>query len=174
MPIDVLVVGAGPSGLFSALELARHGVRAWVVEREPLPHHQARATTIQPGTLELLGRAGVADEVLAASEHLRFGRLLDTDLRVISELDFAGTGCRWEFQCTLPQWRTEQILAQRLADVGVTVQRGVRASSIETRPDGLLVTLDDGHGATRIAETGWRSEEHTSELQSPVHLVCRL
>jgi 2-polyprenyl-6-methoxyphenol hydroxylase-like FAD-dependent oxidoreductase len=155
MPIDVLVVGAGPSGLFSALELARHGIRARVVEREPQPHHQARATTIQPGTLELLGRAGVADEVLAASEHLRFGRLLDTDLRVISELDFAGTGCRWEFQCTLPQWRTEQILAQRLCDVGVTVQRGVSASSIETRPDGLLVTLDDVHGATEIAETGW-------------------
>ena len=155
MTIDVLVVGAGPSGLFSALELARHGVRARVVERAPEPHHEARATTIQPGTLELLARAGVADEVLAASEHLRFGRLLDTDLHVISELDFACTGFRWEFQGALPQWHTEQILAQRLSDVGVTVQRGVTASSIETRPDGLLVTLDDMHGTTEIAETGW-------------------
>lgn len=155
MAIDVLVVGAGPSGLFSALELARHGVRARVVERDPQPHHQARATAIQPGTLELLARAGVADPMLAASEHLRFARLLDTDLEVISELDFAGTGCKWEFQCSLPQWRTEQILAARLSELGVTVQRGLTAASIETRPDGLLVALEDVQGNTTTIETGW-------------------
>jgi 2-polyprenyl-6-methoxyphenol hydroxylase-like FAD-dependent oxidoreductase len=111
MTVDVLVVGAGPSGLFSAVELARHGVQARVVERDPKPHHQARAAAIQPGTLELLARAGLVDRILAASEHLRFARLLDPNLEVISELNFAGTGCRWDFQCNLPQWRTEQILS---------------------------------------------------------------
>jgi 2-polyprenyl-6-methoxyphenol hydroxylase-like FAD-dependent oxidoreductase len=155
MTVDVLVVGAGPSGLFSALELARHGVRARVVERDPHPHRQARATAIQPGTLELLARAGVADQILAASEHVRFARLLDTNLEVISELDFAGTDCKWEFQCSLPQWRTEQILADRLSELGVTVQHGVTATSIESRPDGLLVALNDADGDTTIAETGW-------------------
>ena len=124
MTVDVLVVGAGPSGLFSAIELARHGVQARVIEREPEPHRQARATSIQPGTLELLARAGLADEMLAASEHLRFVRFLDPNLDVISETDFAGTGCRWEFQCSLPQWRTEQVLSERLFELGVTVQRG--------------------------------------------------
>ncbi|MGN6166542.1 MAG: FAD-dependent oxidoreductase [Solirubrobacteraceae bacterium] len=122
MTVDVLVVGAGPSGLFSAIELARHGVPALVVEREPEPHHQARATSIQPGTLELLARAGVADGIVAESEHLQFGRLLDANLEVISELDLARTGCRWEFQCNLPQWRTEQVLAERLRELGITVQ----------------------------------------------------
>ena len=37
---DILVIGAGPAGLFAALELARHGVRARVVERAPQPHRQ--------------------------------------------------------------------------------------------------------------------------------------
>jgi 2-polyprenyl-6-methoxyphenol hydroxylase-like FAD-dependent oxidoreductase len=50
---QVVVIGAGPSGLFAAAELARHGVPAGVVEREPAPHRQARATALQPGTLEI-------------------------------------------------------------------------------------------------------------------------
>lgn len=48
---EVLKVGAGPSGLFAAIERARQGVQARVVEREPGPHTQARATAVQPGTL---------------------------------------------------------------------------------------------------------------------------
>ena len=155
MTVDVLVVGAGPSGLFSAIELARHGVQARVIEREPEPHRQARATSIQPGTLELLARAGIADEMLAASEHLRFVRLLDADLNVISETDFAGTGCRWEFQCSLPQWRTEQVLSERLFELGVTVQRGVAASSIESNGDSLLVALQYPDGRREQVEAGW-------------------
>lgn len=155
MPDDVLVVGAGPSGLFSAIELARHGVQARVFERNPEPHHQARATTIQPGTLEVLEAAGLVDDVLAASEHLRFARVLDTNLDVVSELAFAGVGCEWDFQCCLPQWRTEQILASRLTELGVTVQRGVTVSSIEARADGALATLEHADGTTEMAEAAW-------------------
>ncbi len=153
--VDVLVVGAGPSGLFSAIELARHGILARVVERNPEPHHQARATALQPGTLELLARAGVMDAVLAASEHLRFARVLDTNLNAVGELDFAGAGCDWEFQCSLPQWRTEEILAERLRDLGVAVERGVAVSSIESRPEGLLVTLENADGTTETVEAAW-------------------
>ena len=45
---DVLIIGAGPSGLFAAAELARHGVEVRLIEREVRSHREARATAIQP------------------------------------------------------------------------------------------------------------------------------
>jgi 6-methylpretetramide 4-monooxygenase / 4-hydroxy-6-methylpretetramide 12a-monooxygenase len=153
--VEVLIIGAGPSGLFAAVELARQGVRARVVEREPGPHTQARATAIQPGTLEILARAGVVDRVLAESEHLRFARLFDAQLRLVNELAFAGADCPWEFQCSLPQWRTEQILADRVEELGGTVERGVEAVSVRQRDDGVLIGLKRADGTTETVEASW-------------------
>src|SRR5580693_9909469 len=143
---DVLVIGAGPSGLFAAVELARHGVRARVVERAPQPHRQARATALQPATLEILQRAGCLDRVLGASVHVGFARVFDPGLSCVSELALAGAGCRWEFQCSLPQWRTEQILTGRLTELGGGVDRGISVVSLTEREDGVLAGLEEADG----------------------------
>ena len=155
---EVLVVGAGPSGLFAAVELARHGVRARVIEREREPHRQARATALQPGTLEILQQAGIADAVLEASEHLGFARVFDSELGCEAEMPFAGAGCRWEFQCSLPQWRTEQILADRLTELGGTVERDVLVASLMERDHDVLVGLrrrDDRDDIATTVEASW-------------------
>ena len=61
---EVLVIGAGPTGLFFAGELARHGVRARIIDAAPAPHTQTRATGIQPAVLEVLHRSGVVEKFL--------------------------------------------------------------------------------------------------------------
>jgi 2-polyprenyl-6-methoxyphenol hydroxylase-like FAD-dependent oxidoreductase len=149
------VVGAGPSGLFAAVELARHGVRARVVERARQPHRQTRATALQPATLEILSSAGLLDQVMAASVHVKFARVFDASLACVSEVGIAGVGCEWEFQCSLPQWRTEQILTDRLAELGGNVDRGVTVISVTERDDGVLVDLEEADGTRRTAEAAW-------------------
>jgi 6-methylpretetramide 4-monooxygenase / 4-hydroxy-6-methylpretetramide 12a-monooxygenase len=154
-PVEVLVVGAGPSGLFAAAELARHGVITRIVEREPRPHRQARATVIQPGTLEILVRAETLDPFLARSIHLDYARVFNDQLEVVGEIAFAGAGCPCEFQCSLPQYRTEEILTDRLTELGGKVERGVSASSMDTTADDVVVNLEHVDGSEETAHVQW-------------------
>jgi len=87
---EVLVIGAGPSGLFAASELARHGVDVRLVEREVRPHHEARATAIQPGTLEILDSVGLLPPFLEAAEHIRAARVYGPDMSELRAMTFEG------------------------------------------------------------------------------------
>ena len=140
----VLIVGAGPGGLFAACELLRHGVRARVVEQRLAPHREARGTALQPAVLEMLERAGLINHFLRAGVRIRHIQLLGPGLREIASEHFAGTGCTYEFQCSLPQWRTEEILREHLESLDLKVEFGTEVTSIEDDPDGVRVTLDTG------------------------------
>jgi len=63
----ILIVGAGPAGLFAACELLRHGVKPRVVERRLAPHHETRGTALQPAVLEILERGDLIEPFLRAS-----------------------------------------------------------------------------------------------------------
>jgi len=144
---DVLIIGAGPSGLFAAGELARHGVGVRLIDREVRPHRQARATAIQPGTLEILDSVGLLPPFLEAAEHVRNTRLYGPDMSELRTMSFTGIDCRCEFQCSLPQYETERILEAYVGSLGGAVERGVTATKVEPDASGVLVELvheDDG------------------------------
>jgi 2-polyprenyl-6-methoxyphenol hydroxylase-like FAD-dependent oxidoreductase len=140
----VLIVGTGPAGLFAACELVRHGVKPRVVERRLAPHHEARGTALQPATLDIIDRAGLIEPFLRAGVRIRQVQLLGPGLQEISTTKFAGIGCKYEFQCSLPQWQTETILRDHLQSLGVNIEHGTEVKSIEDGPDGLCVTLESG------------------------------
>ncbi|MGH8734527.1 MAG: FAD-dependent oxidoreductase, partial [Burkholderiales bacterium] len=64
--IDVLVVGAGPTGLMLAVQLARRSVRVLVVDRNPGPSVATKALGVQARTVEIYSRLGIAARALEA------------------------------------------------------------------------------------------------------------
>jgi 6-methylpretetramide 4-monooxygenase / 4-hydroxy-6-methylpretetramide 12a-monooxygenase len=138
---DILIIGAGPSGLFAAAELARHGVRARLIERDLHPHREARATSIQPGTLEILETVGLLQPFLETAERIHCSRMYGPEMSEIASMSHDGIGCRCEFQCSLPQYETQRILEAHLTSLGRVVERGITATKVETDADGLFVEL---------------------------------
>jgi 2-polyprenyl-6-methoxyphenol hydroxylase-like FAD-dependent oxidoreductase len=76
-------------------------------------------------------------------------------LGLVSEVAFAGAGCRWEFEASLPQYRTEEILGAHLQELGVNIERGVTVSSIEARDDAVRVSLERTDGTLETTEAEW-------------------
>ena len=146
MPSDVLIIGAGPSGLFAAAELARHGVDARLIEREGGPHREARATAIQPGTLEILDSVGALPPFLDAAEHVRCARLYVPGMAELGAMSHDGIDCRCKFQCSLPQYETQRILEAHLVSLGGVVERGITATKLEGGTDEVLVELVHADG----------------------------
>src|SRR5829696_4443761 len=152
---NILVIGAGPSGLFAASELARHGLDVRLVERETRPHHQARATAIQPGTLEILDSVGLLPPFLEAAEHVHRVRVYGPDMSELDAMTFEGIDCRCEFQCSLPQYETQRILEAHLASLGGAVERGVTATKVEPDAnDDVLVELAHADGGVETVHPG--------------------
>ena len=150
----VLIVGSGPAGLFVACELLRHGVRPRIVERRLTPHDETRGTALQPAVLEILDRGGLIGPFLRAGVRIRQIQLLGPGLREIGIANLAGIGCKYEFQCSLPQWRTEAILREHLESLGLEIEFGTDVMLIEDDPAGLRVTLDTG-GRTEVVTVAY-------------------
>ena len=151
---EVLIVGAGPSGLFAACELARHGVAVRLVERDLKPHREARATAIQPGTLEILDSVGLLPPFLEAAEYIRGARVYGAGLTELRAVTLKGLGCRYEFQCSLPQYETQRILEAHLVSLGGAVERGVTATKMTPDADGFLVELVHKGGQVETMHPG--------------------
>jgi 2-polyprenyl-6-methoxyphenol hydroxylase-like FAD-dependent oxidoreductase len=148
---DVVVVGAGPTGLTAAIELARRGVRVRVLDAAPGPHRGSRGKGMQPRTLELLDAMGVADRLVSLGvfalpirRHGPDGSAQDVDV----PHGIADPTTPWARSLLLPQWRTEQVLRERLAEEGVEVGYGRRVAGLTQDGAGVALTLEDGEELT--------------------------
>jgi 2-polyprenyl-6-methoxyphenol hydroxylase-like FAD-dependent oxidoreductase len=124
------------------------------VEQRAAPHHETRGTALQPAVLDVLDRAGLIDAFLEAGVRIRHVELLGPSQRQIARVEFGGIGCSYEFQVSLPQWRTEEILRQHLASHGLSIEYGTEVAAIEDDPAGLSVTLKT-EGRSEVATVGY-------------------
>ncbi|MDX2080650.1 MAG: FAD-dependent monooxygenase [Terrimicrobiaceae bacterium] len=149
---EVLIIGAGPTGLMTACELVRHGVRPRIIDQCAEPHTQTRATGVQPGALEVMARAGLAEAFVERSVPVMGLRVLDSAWREAFVVRPVLPETPYPFTCSLAQWQTEEILNARLAAEGIPVERGVTASEIVSNDDGARVVCERADGSSFVVE----------------------
>ena len=156
MSPDVIVVGAGPTGLTTALLLAHHGVACTVLERRPAPSRTPRARAVTLRTMEVLRGLGLAEEVTAAAVASERTGLPFTFARTLAEAAPARTttmfrrGTRAEQSpCTTvmcPQDVVERILLARVAATpSIRLRRGVDVRGVDVHGDEALLHTAEGN-----------------------------
>jgi 2-polyprenyl-6-methoxyphenol hydroxylase-like FAD-dependent oxidoreductase len=148
MDTDVVVVGAGPTGLALGIDLARRGVDALVVEKADRLFPGSRGKGLQPRTMEVFDDLGVVDAILAAGgtypvqmdwqdgERVGEHRMFDP----VEPTEESPYNTPW----MVPQWRTQEVLFARLEELGGRVSFGREVVGSEQDADGVTVRFATG------------------------------
>ncbi|MFI6153687.1 FAD-dependent monooxygenase [Kitasatospora sp. NPDC051170] len=141
---DVLIVGAGPTGLLLAGDLAAAGVGVTVLEKRGAESNLTRAFAVHARSLELLDARGLADALIATGRPL-------TELRMFGRfgVDLSVLPTRFPFVLITPQYNVERLLLERAEKAGATVLRGAEVTGL--RQDAEGVTLETGDGGVHRA-----------------------
>ncbi|WP_328888486.1 FAD-dependent oxidoreductase [Streptomyces sp. NBC_00316] len=140
--VDVLVVGAGPTGLLLAGDLAARGLSVTVVERRPhRTSNMTRAFAVHARTLEVLDARGLADELLKTGSRL-------TGLRLFGglSLDLSGLRSRFPFLLITPQYEVERLLERRALSAGVHFRYGTKLTGLHQSTDTVTAEVQDTDG----------------------------
>ena len=148
--VEVLIAGAGPTGLLLANELGLAGVRAALAERLPRPTGQSKALNLQPRTAEVLACRGWLEPVLERSI-----AVLPAGHFAGLPLDYDALDTAFPHQVGIPQARVEGFLADHLAENGVPVLRGWELASFRQDTAGVTATLLGSDGAERTVRAGY-------------------
>jgi 2-polyprenyl-6-methoxyphenol hydroxylase-like FAD-dependent oxidoreductase len=157
--LPVLVVGAGPTGLMVASQLARHGVAPRIVDRGSAPATTSRALVVQPRTLEILDDIGVIDEAIAAgnpalSLTITFAKR-SVELDIADQLTGPQNHTAYPALRTLSQHDTERILTELLSSQGVEIERGRALTDLTQDGDAVTVSLRGEDGSIETVRCRW-------------------
>lgn len=142
---DVLIVGAGPVGLATALGLAEAGVDFIIIDSLGEAQNTSRAAVIHAATLESLGKLHVADRLIAQGIRTPNFRIRDRRA-ILLHSDFTRLRTSTPFALMIPQDETEAILIASLSERGHAIRRPVRLIGIQKLSDAVIATCDSTDG----------------------------
>lgn len=146
---QVLLAGAGPAGLATAIGLAERGIDFIIIDALPEAQNTSRAAVIHAATLESLRSLKVAHRLVEQGIKVPHFRIRDRD-SVLLHTDFSGLPTPTPFALMIPQDETEQILIGRLAELGHAVRRPVRLARLETSAQGVQAICEGKEGAVLV------------------------
>jgi 2-polyprenyl-6-methoxyphenol hydroxylase-like FAD-dependent oxidoreductase len=144
--VDVLVVGAGPTGLVMAAELAVRGIGCRIVDETPVRSERSRALVVHARSLELLQKMGVADKLLARGRRTIKATPF-VGRRPAANLEFGDIGVDdtpYPFLLFVSQAETERVLEDHLKGLGVKVERPVELLTFTQDAEGVSARLRHG------------------------------
>jgi 2-polyprenyl-6-methoxyphenol hydroxylase-like FAD-dependent oxidoreductase len=157
MTTDVLIVGAGPTGLMLANQLGRRGVRAMIVDRHSGPAMQSRAMAVQARTLEIYSQLGVADQAVALGAPGNGANVwVHGSKRARVPLQEIGAGVSpFPYVLMLGQDDNERILGAHLRRWNLDVQWNTELVSLDQHADHVRVTLTGPDGQARVVTASY-------------------
>jgi 2-polyprenyl-6-methoxyphenol hydroxylase-like FAD-dependent oxidoreductase len=156
--LDVLVIGAGPTGLTAAAEAVRHGLTVRIVDRKPSRSTFSKALVAHARTLEVFDTMGIADAVLA--EGTRFAALNTHAGRRrrparVDLLNLSWGDTAFPFWLSIPQYSTERILEEHLDALGGAVEWQVSLDDVRDHGDHVEARLVHADGTVEVARSRW-------------------
>jgi 2-polyprenyl-6-methoxyphenol hydroxylase-like FAD-dependent oxidoreductase len=157
MDTDVLIVGAGPTGLMLANQLARRGIRPLIIERNAGPARETRALGVQARTLEIYAKLGVVERALALGKPGVGGSIWAQGRRMAHvTLGQAGEGVTpYPYILILGQDDNERILGAHLNTLGVSVQWSCELIGLEQQSDHVIASVKNADGSIRSVTARW-------------------
>ncbi len=157
MQVDVLIVGAGPTGLMLANQLGRRGVRVTIIDRHAGPSLQTRALGVQARTLEIYQKLGIVERALQFGKQGTGANIWAGGKHTARvPLGEAGqSNTPYPYILILGQDDNEKLLGEKLRDRDLSVQWNTELIGVETHPDHVVATLKQADGTQRTVAAKW-------------------